>query len=216
MIENEVIKMGAFHPDSEFMQALGRVADYVILNLLCVLFSLPIVTAGAAMTAKYYVSMKMVRGEEPAVLSAFWSSFRSNFKQATGIWIPFLLIILVLAWDWYAVVYGSSQSMPQAGKILLLVLTLLVCMAAYAVFPFLARFELSTVEALKGAMVFCFLNLPKMLVILFVITLPYVLALWYIEWALGLWFFITTTALYYISKMFVKEFKKIEKEEQLL
>lgn len=74
MIENEVIKVGAFHPDSEFMQALGRVADYVILNLLCVLFSLPIVTAGTAMTAKYYVSMKMIRGEEPAVLSAFWLS----------------------------------------------------------------------------------------------------------------------------------------------
>lgn len=208
--------MGAFHPDSEFMQALGRVADYVILNLLCVLFSLPVVTAGAAMTAKYYVSMKMVRGEEPAVLSAFWSSFRSNLKQATCIWVPFLLIILVLAWDWYAVVYGSSQGMPQAGKIILLVLTLLVCMVAYAVFPFLARFQMSTVEALKGAMVFCFLNLPKMLVILLVIALPYVLALWYIEWALGLWFFITTVALYYISKMFVKEFKKIEKEEQLL
>ena len=42
------------------------------------------------------------------------------------------------------------------------------------------------------------------------------LALWYIEWALGLWFFITTVALYYISRMFVKEFKKIEQEEQLL
>ena len=207
--------MGAFHPDSEFMQALGRVADYVILNVLCVLFSLPIVTAGAAMTAKYYVSMKMVRGEEPAVLSAFWSSFRQNLKQATCIWVPLFVMILVLAWDWYSVVYGSSQSMPQAGKILLLVLTLLVCMVAYAVFPFLARFEMATGEALKGAMVFCFINLPKMLVILFVISLPYVLALWYIEWALGLWFFITTVSLYYISKMFVKEFKKIEKEEQL-
>ena len=101
--------MGAFHPDSEFMQALSRVADYVILNVLCVLFSLPVITAGAAMTAKYYVSMKIVRGEEPAVWQAFWKSFRENFKQATGIWIPALAILLVLAWDWYAVVNGSSR-----------------------------------------------------------------------------------------------------------
>ena len=207
--------MGAFHPDSEFMQALSRVADYVILNVLCVLFSLPVITAGAAMTAKYYVSMKIVRGEEPAVWQALWKSFRQNFKQATGIWIPALAILLVLAWDWYAVVNGSSQSMPLAGKILLLIMTLLVGMVTYAVFPFLARFQMTTVEALKGAMVFCFLHLPKMLLILFVIALPYVLALWYIEWALGLWFFITTVALYYISRMFVKEFKKIEQEEQL-
>lgn len=207
--------MGAFHPDSEFMQALGRVADFVILNVLCVLFSLPVVTAGAAMTAKYYVSMKIIRGEEPVVFQAFWRSFRDNFKQATMIWLPALVIMLVLAWDWYAVVYGDSQGMPAAGRILLLVMTLLVCMVIYAVFPFLARFQMSTSEALKGAMVFCFLHFPKMLLVLLVIALPYVLALWYIEWALGLWFFITTVALYYISRMFVKEFKKIEKEEQL-
>ena len=207
--------MGAFHPDSEFMQALGRVADFVILNVLCVLFSLPVVTAGAAMTAKYYVSMKIIRGEEPVVFQAFWRSFRDNFKQATMIWLPALVILLVLAWDWYAVVYGDSQGMPAAGRILLLVMTLLVCMVIYAVFPFLARFQMSTSEALKGAMVYCFLHFPKMLLVLLVIALPYVLALWYIEWALGLWFFITTVALYYISRMFVKEFKKIEKEEQL-
>ena len=207
--------MGAFHPDSEFMQALGRVADFVILNVLCVLFSLPVVTAGAAMTAKYYVSMKIIRGEEPVVFQAFWRSFRDYFKQATMIWLPALVILLVLAWDWYAVVYGDSQGMPAAGRILLLVMTLLVCMVIYAVFPFLARFQMSTSEALKGAMVFCFLHFPKMLLVLLVIALPYVLALWYIEWALGLWFFITTVALYYISRMFVKEFKKIEKEEQL-
>lgn len=207
--------MGAFHPDSEFMQALGRVADFVILNVLCVLFSLPVVTAGAAMTAKYYVSMKIIRGEEPVVFQAFWRSFRDNFKQATMIWLPALVILLVLAWDWYAVVYGDSQGMPAAGRILLLVMTLLVCMVIYAVFPFLARFQMSTSEALKGAMVFCFLHFPKMLLVLLVIALPYVLALWYIEWALGLWFFITTVALYYISRMFVKEFKKIEQEEQL-
>ena len=207
--------MGAFHPDSEFMQALGRVADFVILNVLCVLFSLPVVTAGAAMTAKYYVSMKIIRGEEPVVFQAFWRSFRDNFKQATMIWLPALVILLVLAWDWYAVVYGDSQGMPAAGRILLLVMTLLVCMVIYAVFPFLARFQMSTSEALKGAMVFCFLHFPKMLLVLLVIALPYVLALWYIEWALGLWFFITTVALYYISRMIVKEFKKIEKEEQL-
>ena len=207
--------MGAFHPDSEFMQALGRVADSVILNVMCLLFSLPVVPAGAAMTAKYYVSMKIIRGEEPVVFQAFWRSFRDNFKQATMIWLPALVILLVLAWDWYAVVYGDSQGMPAAGRILLLVMTLLVCMVIYAVFPFLARFQMSTSEALKGAMVFCFLHFPKMLLVLLVIALPYVLALWYIEWALGLWFFITTVALYYISRMFVKEFKKIEKEEQL-
>lgn len=205
--------MGFFHPDSEFMQALGRITDYVILNLLCLVFSLPIITAGAALTAKYYVSMKIVRGEEPAVWSAYLKSFRGNFKQATGIWLAALAVILVLAWDWYAVLYGTSRGMGMAGRVILLILSLIVCSVTYAVFPLLARFEISSQEAVKAAAVFIFLHFPKMLLILFVVVLPYILALWYIEWALALWFFITTVALYYISSMFVKEFKKIEEEQ---
>ena len=89
--------MGIFSPDSEFMLAVGKIADYVILNLLCVLFSIPIVTAGAAMTAKFYVAMKMTRGEEPQVLQAFLKSFRENLKQATGIWVIVLMIGAIVA-----------------------------------------------------------------------------------------------------------------------
>lgn len=204
--------METFHPDSEFMQALGRIVDYVLLNLLCLVFSLPVVTAGAAMTAKYYVSMKIVRGEEPVLHRAFWKSFRDNFRQATMLWLIGLVMLLVLAWDWYAVVYGNSQGMPSGGRILLLVLTIIVSMVVYAVFPFLARFHMSSGEAVKASAVFCFLHFPKMLLLLFVVVLPYVLSLWYMEWALALWLFITTVALYYASRMFVKEFKKIEEE----
>ena len=47
--------MSLFNPDSEFWAAVGKCVDYVLLNILCLLFMLPIVTAGAAMTAKYYV-----------------------------------------------------------------------------------------------------------------------------------------------------------------
>lgn len=202
--------MGIFSPDSEFMLAVGKIADYVILNLLCVLFSIPIVTAGAAMTAKFYVAMKMTRGEEPQVLKAFLKSFRENLKQATGIWVIVLMIGAIVAWDWYSILFGKSQGMFFAGKIIFLVMTILLWSVVYNIFPFLARFHMSTKEAIKGSLVFTFLNLPRMVVILLVTVLPYVIEAWYLEWGLAIWLFCTTVTLYYVSKMYVTEFRKIE------
>ena len=202
--------MGIFSPDSEFMLAVGKIADYVILNLLCVLFSIPIVTAGAAMTAKFYVAMKMTRGEEPQVLQAFLKSFRENLKQATGIWVIVLMVGAIVAWDWYSILFGKSQGMFFAGKIIFLVMTSLLWSVVYNIFPFIARFHMSTKEAIKGSLVFTFLNLPRMVVILLVTVLPYVIEAWYLEWGLAIWLFCTTVTLYYVSKMYVTEFRKIE------
>ena len=202
--------MGIFSPDSEFMLAVGKIADYVILNLLCVLFSIPIVTAGAAMTAKFYVAMKMTRGEEPQVLQAFLKSFRENLKQATGIWVIVLMVGAIVAWDWYSILFGKSQGIFFAGKIIFLVMTILLWSVVYNIFPFLARFHMSTKEAIKGSLVFTFLNLPRMVVILLVTVLPYVIEAWYLEWGLAIWLFCTTVTLYYVSKMYVTEFRKIE------
>lgn len=202
--------MGILSPDSEFMLAVGKIADYVILNLLCLLFSLPVVTAGAAMSAKFYVSMKMIRGEEPPVCKAFLKSFRENFKQATGIWMVALVIGAVVAWDWYSILFGKSRGMFFEGKIIFLVMTILLWAVIYNLFPFLARFHVSTKEAVKGSFVFTFLNLPKMLVILLATVLPYLIEIWYLEWGLAIWIFCTTVTLYFVSRMYVTEFRKIE------
>ena len=204
--------MGILDLDSEFMQAVGKIADYIILNLLCVLFSLPIVTMGAAMTAKFYVAMKMTRGEEPKVSQAFIKSFRENFKQVTKIWIVIVLIGVVVAGDWYSILFGKSQGMFLYGKIAFLVMTILFWSVAYNLCAFLARFHMTTKEAIKGSLVFTFLNLPKMVLILLVTVLSYIIEAWYLEWALAIWLFFTTVTLYYVSKMYVKQFAKIEEQ----
>ena len=73
--------MNILRPDSEVMEFLGKATDLIILNLLCVLCSIPIITIGAAFTAKYYVSMKIAKGEEPSAVKSFFKSFCLNFKQ---------------------------------------------------------------------------------------------------------------------------------------
>ena len=57
---------------------MGKVADMIILNLLTLVLSIPIVTFGAAYTAKYYVSMKIVRGDEGTLFKPYFKAFKEN------------------------------------------------------------------------------------------------------------------------------------------
>ncbi len=204
--------MGFLRPDSEIMIMLGRMADYLIALLLCVLCCLPIVTAGAAVTAMYYVSMKLVRGEEPSVCQAFFKSFRENFKQATGIWVVCVMLVVFLVYDWFLTIQSSGFQPTSVFQIILMVVSALVVMMIFCVFPLLARFQMSFIGAFKTAFLFAFLHPVQMLVLVFVSVVPYVVGMYYMEWFLGIWLFCVGFTLYYASKMFVHNFKVLERQ----
>ena len=72
-----------FSMDNKFFTFMNKVADLCILNIICLVCCIPIVTAGASITAMYYVTLKMVRNEEAYIVRSFFKSFKDNFKQAT-------------------------------------------------------------------------------------------------------------------------------------
>ena len=74
-----------FNMDNKFFVFMGRIADLCMLNILCIVCCIPVITAGASLTALYYVTMKMVRNEESYIFRSFFKSFKQNFKQATVI-----------------------------------------------------------------------------------------------------------------------------------
>lgn len=96
--------MKFFDLESPLMQVLNKVADLMILNLLTVLFCIPVITVGASLTAMHYVALKMARNEECYIARDFFKSFRMNLKQGTVIWLIELFLVLVLAGDRKSVV----------------------------------------------------------------------------------------------------------------
>lgn len=56
--------MKLFNLDSPVMVFLSKVANLMILNVLTIICCIPIFTAGAAITALYYVTIKMARGDD--------------------------------------------------------------------------------------------------------------------------------------------------------
>ncbi len=206
--------MQIFSPDSEVMEFLSKVTDYIILNLLTLLCSIPIITIGAAHTAKFYTSMKIVRGEEPSVVKSYFKSFRENFAQVTGAWLIIFIVGLVLAFDWYNVLYGRAAAMPILLKAGLGVLSFVVWSVAYCMFPFEARYKVTFKELFKASMVMALLNFPRMVLIFIVTFLPYLICAWYIQWGLAIWLLCTTVTLYYISKEFNRQLEMLNKEEE--
>ena len=67
-----------FNIDNPIMQFISKIFDLVLLNLLFILFSIPVITAGASLSALYYVSLKILRGEDPYIWQNFFQSFPSE------------------------------------------------------------------------------------------------------------------------------------------
>lgn len=203
--------MNIFKFDSPVMHFIGKVADMIILNLLCLVCCLPIVTVGASFSAKYYVSMKLVKGEEVTVIKPFFKAFKENFKQATKIWGIILVIGLVLAFDWVWIFSLGYGSVKPIFLILLAVASVYLTAFFLSVFPFIARYEVTLLEAIKAGALFAFLHYITITLTLAVEIGGIIASLWYAEWLPAILLFSTTTSFYFINCILVKGFMKMEK-----
>ena len=151
---------GIFNYDGPLFRFLDKVVNIILLNILFILCSIPIVTAGASMTALYYMTMKLAAGEEGYIVRGFFKSFKENFRQATVIWLIMLLIVVILRIDLFAVNSfgpGAFATILRVGLIAVLILWLVEL--SY-VFPVLARFENTIKQTMKNAFVMAVASLP--------------------------------------------------------
>ena len=79
--------------ENPFWQALNVIADMMLLNLLTLLCCVPVITAGAALTAMNDMVIRIVRQEENGILKGYGRAFRQNLKNG----ILFGLILLAAA-----------------------------------------------------------------------------------------------------------------------
>lgn len=202
--------MNIFKFDSPVMQFMAKLADFIILNLLTLVCSIPIITFGAAYSAKYYVSMKIIRKEEGTVFKPYFKAFKDNFKQATLIWIIQLVIIILLGLDWLWIYNQGFNNVNGFYMAILGIFTCFVFFVTATIFPLIARFEMKTIEAFKGAGLFSFLYFIKLILIFALEIITVVASIWYTQWLPAILLFGTTTAFYFMNLTLVKGFKKLE------
>ena len=169
-----VLRMGGlFAVDGKLYQIMGRLADLVILNLLWILCSVPVITAGAATTAFYSVLLKMAKNEESYVFRSFFQAFRENFKQASAVSDILLAVCGTLACDFFFCRHLQNDS----GNMLFVVFSvigLFVYLTAGYLFPVMAFFKNSTGKVFRNSFLLAAAHFPYTLLIGVFNLLPWV------------------------------------------
>ncbi len=138
---------GIFSYESKFSKIMFRIAYGCYLNLLWAICSLPVFTAGAATTALYDVAMRIAEDREGDLTQQFFRAFRSNFRQATTLWLILLAIGIFLGADIYVLLHLCAASTGAIAVFWTLILAVVIAACiAYAielmyVFPLVARVE---------------------------------------------------------------------------
>lgn len=153
------------NPDNPVMEFIAKIFDLVILNLIFIFSCVPIITIGASTSALSYVTLKMVRGEDPYIWRNFWKSFRQNFKQGTLVWIFSILIFIFLGMDFY-IINSQNTSLFAVVRILLWIVCAVALSVFLYVFPVISHFVCTTKQALKNALLMTFGHLPYTLMML--------------------------------------------------
>ena len=132
---------GLFNYDNPVWRFIGKLWDVLVVNILWIICSIPVVTAGASTTAMYYVTLKLARDEDGYTIRSFFKSFKANFKQATAIWLIFLLTGMLLAFDVYYFIKMAAPSSLRTIMISVFVAMIFIWSAMFTyVFPLQARF----------------------------------------------------------------------------
>lgn len=161
-----------FNPDSPVMQGLSKIADLVVLNILCLICCIPIVTIGVAVTALYDAAGRLLR-DEGGVYKAFFHALRSNFKQSTILWLILLAVgaLLIPAMIFY------SNAKLQIFFFIMVLLAFLWCAVTAWVFPLQSRFVNPVKQTLKNALLCALGYLPRTILCVAFNMLPWILAI---------------------------------------
>ena len=152
--------MKLFNPDSKFMAALTKMADLMWLNILTLALCFPIITMGAALTAKDYMCYKLLKNEETGITKGFFKSFKQNFKQATAIWLIMLVIIVVGIVDVLFVI-GLQGEGTQIVRSAMFAFFFFIYVGGIMIFPVLARFDNTVKGTIKTGLHMTVAILPR-------------------------------------------------------
>lgn len=145
--------MNLFKSESPMMRFLEKFANLMLLNWIMLICCIPIVTIGPAVTAVYWVTLKMVRNEEGGLVHDFFHSFRVNLKQGmlVGVIITAIGVLLGLELYWMMQISQEGALYDRLVFFLLLFFTAVFMMTVNYVWPLLAKFNNSTRQLFRTA-----------------------------------------------------------------
>lgn len=132
--------------DSKLMQTFRLLFDYIGLNLMFLLFCIPVITIGSARTA-FYTAMRAMQRNEPWC-SLYWQTFKKSLKQPTIIWCICLPLIYIFSINVYNM---FSMGQTLMGVVCAVCLGLVMCVASLSPM-FFSRFDCTVKEMVRNSL----------------------------------------------------------------
>lgn len=164
-----------FGYDNKFYEILGRVTDIVVLNFLFIVSSIPIVTIGASLSAVYSVAMKMVKDEDVYIAKEYMKQFKENFKHSTTVWIFIMIIVSVLAIDFYISDMIYSEFIRNVFQYIFTIIGVILMFVITYVFPLVSKFENTIKNTIKNSILISIQNLPYTIIMVLVNLSPMII-----------------------------------------
>lgn len=155
---------------------MSLVGDIILLNVLFVITSIPIVTAGISLTALYTSIKKRIRGQESYAARDYFKYWMENAKNGLIIWcilLPFLLAMLVFT----SYIANNLENLAAVCAYFIFFLILLFILT-YA-FPLQATFINKPLKILLNSLLTSLSHLPYTLALVFLTSIPVCLTLYF-------------------------------------
>ena len=210
--------MKLFDHNGPLMDALRKLTDLMFCNILFGLLSLPLVTAGAALSALYTCTFALVQDrEDPFIVRQFWRAFRRNFGQATLLWLLCLLTAAALG-AYYWAVGQLGGGLLRTYRVTFYVLCVVALFGFQYLFPLQARYKMPTGHLLKNAFLLSIAALPWTLCSIGVTAGAVYLTLFmnpgFLNMAVFFWAVLLFAVVAYLNSFFfLQAFKRIQPRE---
>ena len=160
-----------FTSDNGIFRALSKMTDMMILSFLWTICSLPIFTIGASTAALYYAYHMASRQGKGYAWQKFLSAFKLNFKQATKIWIPFLLLYVLCGIEMH-LAWSLKKVLPLADTLLIFAVVIIIVTTIWVIyiFPYIARIEDPIKMVLSNSIKISILNLGWTVLLLIILV----------------------------------------------
>ena len=192
--------------DGKFVKVLNRIADLVGLNLLAILFCIPIITIGASITAVYGCIFRIQEEREGYLTKDFWKLFKECFRSSTIIYLVGVAVVAMLYLDYQIFATDSRLDILQ---VLVVAGGILVAEIFTYAFPMESYFENSLKATVKNALLLGISNIPYTLLMLGINVFPFFLVA-RIPVTFGIWFLIGISGVAWINSFFLKKiFSKV-------
>lgn len=202
-----------FSIDGPIVNGINRWTSLVWLNILTTFCCVPIITAGASLTAMHCVVFRISKGEELAVTKVFFHAFKDNFKESTLILGVYFVLLGLLVCGCGIILINGWKLQTITWAFFGILVTMMLLLVNWT-FILQSRYDNDPINIIKNAIIVGLIYLQYSLIFAVTMAIPILLLIYAMKIlpvTLAFWF---TAPAYVQAKLYGNVFDRLEEMDR--